>query len=148
MSMTYSVPRSITYGECALEALGTLKGARAMLVTGGSSMKKHGFLDRAQQILEQAGFAVRVFDGVEPNPSVETVQRGAREITFSNANVPSAPFTALTGLMSDFTTNSLFAAQSRNANSSDVISLPESVALPLIFTLQEATASKSRLISV
>ena len=80
MSMTYSVPRSITYGECALEALGTLKGARAMLVTGGSSMKKHGFLDRAQQILEQAGFAVRVFDGVEPNPSVETVQRGAKEM--------------------------------------------------------------------
>lgn len=80
MSMTYSVPRNITYGEGALDSLGTLKGTRAMIVTGGNSMKQHGFLDRAQKLLEQAGLAVRVFEGVEPNPSVETVQRGAKEM--------------------------------------------------------------------
>ena len=76
----FSVPRHIVYGENALEKLGTLVGKRAALVTGGSSMKKHGFLDRAAALLQQAGMQTIVIDGVEPNPSVATVRRGAQEM--------------------------------------------------------------------
>ena len=76
----FSVPRHIVYGENALEKLGTLVGKRAAIVTGGSSMKKHGFLDRAAALLPQAGMQTIVIDGVEPNPSVATVQRGAQEM--------------------------------------------------------------------
>ena len=76
----FSVPRHIVYGENALEKLGTLVGKRAAIVTGGSSMKKHGFLDRAAALLQQAGMQTIVIDGVEPNPSVATVQRGAQEM--------------------------------------------------------------------
>ena len=76
----FSVPRHIVYGENALEKLGTLVGKRAAIVTGGSSMKKHGFLDRAAALLQQAGMQTIVIDGVEPNPSVATVQRGAQEV--------------------------------------------------------------------
>ena len=74
---SFSIPRDIVYGEGALKRLATLKGKKAALVTGGSSMKKSGFLDQAAAYLKEAGMATIVIDGVEPNPSVETVLRGA-----------------------------------------------------------------------
>jgi len=40
-------------------------------------MKRFGFLDRAKGYLEQAGMEVRIIDGIEPDPSVETVMKGA-----------------------------------------------------------------------
>ena len=40
-------------------------------------MKRFGFLDRAKQYLEEAGMQVEVFEGIEPDPSVETVMKGA-----------------------------------------------------------------------
>lgn len=79
-TMSFSIPRDIVYGEKALEKLATLKGARAAIVTGGSSMKKTGFLDRAAELLRKAGMETIVIDGVEPNPSVATVKRGAKEM--------------------------------------------------------------------
>lgn len=74
---SFSIPRDIVYGEGALKRLATLKGKKAALVTGGSSMKKSGFLDKAAAYLKEAGMDTIVIDGVEPNPSVETVLRGA-----------------------------------------------------------------------
>ncbi len=76
--MSFSIPRTIYYGEGALSKLATLNGKRAAIVTGGSSMKKFGFLDKAKALLQQAGIESILIDGVEPNPSVETVQRGAK----------------------------------------------------------------------
>ena len=40
-------------------------------------MKRFGFLDKAKSYLEEAGMEVRVFEGIEPDPSVETVMKGA-----------------------------------------------------------------------
>ncbi|MEA9390081.1 iron-containing alcohol dehydrogenase [Acerihabitans sp. TG2] len=77
---TFVLPRTIIYGENALDHLGTLTGKRAALVTGGSSMKRMGFLDRARTLLEHAGFECMIIDNVEPNPSVTTVRRGAKEM--------------------------------------------------------------------
>lgn len=74
----YSVPREIVYGTDALKKLATLKGKKAAVVTGGSSMKKSGFLDKSVALLREAGMETIVIDGVEPNPSVETVLRGAK----------------------------------------------------------------------
>jgi alcohol dehydrogenase class IV len=82
--MNFSVPRDIVYGENALDRLATLKGKRAALVTGGSSMKKTGFLDKAAALLKKAGMETIVIDGVEPNPSVETVLRGAKDMLAFN----------------------------------------------------------------
>ncbi|ASA57531.1 iron-containing alcohol dehydrogenase [Vibrio gazogenes] len=75
--MRFSVPRDIIYGEGALAELATLKGQKAVIVTGGSSMKKFGFLTQCQDYLSQAGIHSIIIDGVEPNPSVKTVWRGA-----------------------------------------------------------------------
>ena len=52
--MRFSIPRDIIYGENALDHLSQLKGHKAMLVTGGSSMKRLGFLDQAEKLLQQA----------------------------------------------------------------------------------------------
>jgi alcohol dehydrogenase class IV len=76
--LNFSVPRTIIYGEGSLERLADLKGKKAAVVTGGSSMKRFGFLDQAVAILKRGGIESIIIDGVEPNPSVETVWRGAK----------------------------------------------------------------------
>lgn len=73
----FTVPRDIYFGAGTLSELKQLTGKRAMIVTGGSSMKRFGFLDRAEEYLREAGFETAVFSGVEPDPSVETVMMGA-----------------------------------------------------------------------
>ena len=80
----FRVPKDIVFGEGALEYLSTLEGKKATLVTGGSSMKKFGFLDEAKKQLEKAGMEVSIVDGVEPNPSVDTVIRGGKEMAEFN----------------------------------------------------------------
>ncbi|HHX61271.1 MAG TPA: iron-containing alcohol dehydrogenase [Epulopiscium sp.] len=80
----FRVPKNIVFGEGALEYLSTLEGKRATLVTGGSSMKRFGFLDEAKKQLEKAGMEVSIVDNVEPNPSIETVIRGGKEMAKFN----------------------------------------------------------------
>lgn len=77
---TFMIPGEIVFGADSLDRLSQLKGKKAVLVTGGSSMKRFGFLDKAAALLEKAGMETAVIDGVEPNPSVETVLRGAEEM--------------------------------------------------------------------
>lgn len=75
----FTLPRDIYFGENSMEELSCLRGyKRAFIVTGGSSMKKNGFLQKLEAILKDAGLEVRLFEGVEPDPSVETVYRGAK----------------------------------------------------------------------
>ncbi len=73
----FTLPRDLYHGRGSLEALKNLQGTRAMVVVGGGSMKRFGFLDRTVDYLKEAGMDVQVFEGVEPDPSVETVMKGA-----------------------------------------------------------------------
>ena len=73
----FTLPRDLYHGKGSLEALKTLSGKRAIVVVGGGSMKRFGFLDRVEAYLREAGMEVELFEGVEPDPSVETVMRGA-----------------------------------------------------------------------
>jgi len=73
----FTNPRDIYHGKGALAALKNFEGKKAIICIGGSSMKRFGFLDRAKGYLEEAGMEVRVFEGIEPDPSVETVMKGA-----------------------------------------------------------------------
>lgn len=72
------IPGYIYFGEGSLEELKNVKGDRAIIVTGGSSMKKNGFLEKVEKYLKESGKEVEIFDGVEENPSVKTVNEGAK----------------------------------------------------------------------
>ena len=74
----FTLPRDLYHGKGALEALKTFEGKRAMVCEGGGSMKRFGFLDRAVDYLKEAGMEVQLFEGIESDPSVETVMRGAK----------------------------------------------------------------------
>ncbi|MGU9537893.1 iron-containing alcohol dehydrogenase [Clostridium tepidum] len=73
----FTLPRDLYFGEGALEVLKTLKGKKAVVVVGGGSMKRFGFLDKVESYLNEAGMEVKLIEGVEPDPSVETVMNGA-----------------------------------------------------------------------
>ena len=76
----FTLPRDIYFGENAIENLKTLKGTKATVVVGGGSMRKFGFLDKTLDYLKQAGMQVDLIEGVEPDPSVETVMKGAEKM--------------------------------------------------------------------
>ena len=74
----FTLPRDIYHGEGALEELKNLKGKKAIVVVGGGAMKRQGFLAKVEDYLKETGMEVALFEGVEPDPSVETVMKGAK----------------------------------------------------------------------
>ena len=73
----FTLPRDLYHGKGSLEELKNLKGKKAIVVVGGGSMKRFGFLDKAVGYLKEAGMEVQLFENVEPDPSVTTVMKGA-----------------------------------------------------------------------
>ena len=71
------VAGEVFHGPGSLEELKNIKGKKAFVVTGGSSMKKSGTLDKAVAFLKEAGIETFVFDGVEEDPSSATSFKGA-----------------------------------------------------------------------
>ena len=74
----FTLPRDVYHGKGCLSELKNLKGKKAVLVVGGGSMKRQGFLDKAVNYLKEGGMEVKLIEGVEPDPSVETVMKGAK----------------------------------------------------------------------
>ena len=73
----FTNPRDLYFGEGARHEVRNFEGKRAMIVSGGSSMRRGGFLAELEEDLMSAGMEVELFEGVESDPSVETVMRGA-----------------------------------------------------------------------
>ena len=44
----FTLPRDLYHGKGSLEALKTLRGKRAIVVVGGGSMRRFGFLDKVE----------------------------------------------------------------------------------------------------
>ncbi|EGS9998875.1 iron-containing alcohol dehydrogenase [Clostridium perfringens] len=76
----FTLPRDTYHGKDSLEVLKSLEGKKAFIVIGGGSMKRFGFLDKVLSYLKEANMETKVFEGVEPDPSVETVMKGAKEM--------------------------------------------------------------------
>lgn len=76
----FTLPRDLYHGKGALEALKDFEGKKAVICVGGGSMKRFGFLDKAIGYLHEAGMEVSIIDGIEPDPSVETVMSGAQKM--------------------------------------------------------------------
>ena len=80
MNFEYQNPTRLIFAAGALERLGEITsqhGKRALLVTGGGSVKHSGIFQRAVSSLERAGVAVVECSGIEPNPRITSVIRGA-----------------------------------------------------------------------
>jgi len=67
----------IVFGEDALDYLAEIQGRKALIVTDANILAL-GFVTKVQEKLAQAGLESRYFAEVEPNPSLETAQRGAK----------------------------------------------------------------------
>ncbi|MDF2631786.1 MAG: iron-containing alcohol dehydrogenase [Caproiciproducens sp.] len=75
----FTLPRDIYFGPDAISELKNLKGyKKAFIVTGGHSMRKTGFLQKLDDVLKEAGLQTIIYDGVEPDPSIERVYDGAK----------------------------------------------------------------------
>jgi alcohol dehydrogenase class IV len=67
----------IVFGDDALSRLADIQGRRAFIVTD-ENIVKLGLAERVTAQLDQAGIEYRIFAEVEPDPSLQTVERGAK----------------------------------------------------------------------
>jgi acetaldehyde dehydrogenase/alcohol dehydrogenase len=75
----FSAPE-VVFGEDALSRLGELKGTRAYIVTD-ANMVALGFVARVEEYLSAAGMVCDWFAEVEPDPSIQTVERCITSLT-------------------------------------------------------------------
>ncbi|MEM0308943.1 MAG: iron-containing alcohol dehydrogenase [Thermofilaceae archaeon] len=81
MRFAFEQSGRIVFGRGTLPEVGRYAaslGSRALLVTGRSFAASSGLLQRLVDSLREANMDVVVFPEVEPNPSLRTVERGAR----------------------------------------------------------------------
>ncbi|QTL99067.1 bifunctional acetaldehyde-CoA/alcohol dehydrogenase [Iocasia frigidifontis] len=73
----FKVPPKLYFEYGSLQYLSKLKGKTAFIITD-QTMVDLGFVDKVAYQLDKADIAMEVFSDVEPDPSVETVQRGCQ----------------------------------------------------------------------
>jgi alcohol dehydrogenase len=82
MTLTrFYLPTRLIFGAGSLSQLGkeaARLGRSAVVVSGRSSMRRTGVLDRVTKELGEKGISVSVFDRIEPNPHADTVDEGGR----------------------------------------------------------------------
>jgi alcohol dehydrogenase len=80
MNFDYYIPTKILFGAGKLNQLATekLPGTKALIIiSSGTSMRKHGYLDRLTDLLNQQNIESVVYDKILPNPIKEHVMEGA-----------------------------------------------------------------------
>lgn len=81
MNFEYHNPTDLIFGAGSIARLGEVAGRygkKALIVTGGGSVKKTGVFDKAVKSLTASGIAFAECSGVEPNPRISSVRRGAK----------------------------------------------------------------------
>ena len=77
----HSIPTKVYFGKGQISHLDEALrqyGTKVLLVYGGGSIKKTGLYDEIMKILSEGGFTVTELAGVEPNPRIESVEKGVR----------------------------------------------------------------------
>ena len=88
----FTLPRDLYHGKGALEELKNLKGNKAIVVVGGGSMKRFGFLDRVIDYLKEAGLEVHIstgdIDGAHPNTAKVTLtDANGRQVSLLGSSI-------------------------------------------------------------
>ena len=68
---------ALFHGNGSFEELRTIDSKKAVIITGKGSASRNGSLQRAEAMLAEMGVEYKVFDGVEADPSLDTVKKGA-----------------------------------------------------------------------
>lgn len=71
MNFRFNMPVNIIFGENAHKEIGSLISYGKVLIVTDGTMVKLGFIDLVKQQLKQGAV---VFDGIEPNPTVASIQ--------------------------------------------------------------------------
>lgn len=70
----------LMFGEGCLEYIKSIQAKKVSIVIGGRSMERSGMLAKVEGYFHEAGAETMVISGVEPDPSFQTVLRGAAEM--------------------------------------------------------------------
>lgn len=77
----YDIPVRVYFGKDQLKHLGAeLKkyGTRVLMTYGGGSIKRMGLYDRVVNAIKEAGLELFELSGIEPNPRIDSVRKGAQ----------------------------------------------------------------------
>ena len=77
----YYIPTKVYFGKDQMNNLGAeLKkyGKRVLMTYGGGSIKKIGLYDRVVKEIHDAGLELFELSGIEPNPRIDSVRKGAQ----------------------------------------------------------------------
>ena len=89
-NFVYDIPVKVYFGENQLGNLAPelLKfGKRVLLTYGGGSIKRSGLYDRVMAELKAADCTVFELSGIEPNPRIDSVRKGAKMCKEHNIDV-------------------------------------------------------------
>jgi len=90
MKFNYNLPVNLLFGRGRINEVGSevaKYGKKALIVTGKSSTKKSGLLDKTKNLLEEAKVEYEIFDKVEQNPLTTTVYEGVEVIKETGCDV-------------------------------------------------------------
>ena len=80
LNFTHDIPTKIYFGKGSIshldEALNSF-GKNVLLAYGGGSIKRSGLYDTVMEILNNGGYNVVECSGIEPNPRITSVEKGA-----------------------------------------------------------------------
>jgi len=76
----FHLPTKVYFGSQTVEKVGEEAGnlgKKALIVSGRNFARKTGILKKVEDLIEKAGVKIALFEEVEPNPSLKTVEEGA-----------------------------------------------------------------------
>jgi len=76
----YKFPKFMVTTKDALRALRHLDGQRAFVCIGGNALKENSYLGKAMNYMNEGGMELKLFEGIEEKPSLETVLKGVNEM--------------------------------------------------------------------
>lgn len=86
----YSIKTEIYFGKGQISKLGEILlkyGNKVLLVYGGGSIKKIGLYDNIKNILKKNNIECVELSGVDPNPRIESVDKGVKLVRENNIDV-------------------------------------------------------------
>lgn len=90
LNFNYSIPTKIFFGKDKINVLGEqIKqyGSKVLLVYGGGSIKKNGLYDKVIDIFNKNNISFWELPGVEPNPRITSVRKGAEICKENNIDI-------------------------------------------------------------